>query len=489
MKKLTLVALVVSLMLGLVLAGCGGDGELIPNPDPGSSCLYAYQPKTGVDGKTIFLKGSGSSFKLDGWEHVFYMRLGSELGDHPTVWHLVCSKEPEKTTFMRITFTNGKVFEWYPIMDFSTNGGGNNPGWVIVAPYGWEIDYIDKGNNNDSNSFLMTTSSANVQFNISGYSKGKPNDPDTPPIIPPDEPEFGSLVVYDDLVMEEEYYKEFYQPLYQVNKANASNTLVSFANPTNPEVVLPFGVTGGFLSNGDNGFTYLEIDTEKFESGSIGVALSNKSGGNSINPKYNSSIGYSFDLAIVDDKFVLTFDDNLIKASVTAIVLSTPVFNNVGQINGHTDVTAGGTFTAVDANGEYEITAGEKVYLFIHFAGMTFYDTKNGERIITGWKLVRTEGPFVREYKYDTADVIVELIDEDGNMQFGSLGETFEELVPGFYTVAIIWNGKELASKEVEVVASDVPFVVDFGAILLPAIPGVTGIPDVIKEDWDGVHR
>jgi len=73
---------------------------------------------------------------------------------------------------MQITFTNGKVFTWTPDMGPSVNGGGNNMGWVIYAPIDFAIAYVDKGNNNQSGSFLVTTENGNPQFNISGYSPG-----------------------------------------------------------------------------------------------------------------------------------------------------------------------------------------------------------------------------------------------------------------------------------------------------------------------------
>jgi hypothetical protein len=72
---------------------------------------------------------------------------------------------------MYITFTNGEVFSWSPDdMGPSVNGGGNNMGWIIVAPWNWEIDYVDKGNNNESGSLLKTNESGNPQFNISGFN-------------------------------------------------------------------------------------------------------------------------------------------------------------------------------------------------------------------------------------------------------------------------------------------------------------------------------
>jgi len=134
---------------------------------------FAAMPLTRAVAQTIYLKGSGSDF-TEQWADEFYM--ADDVGDYPNVWHLVYTGNVDDVQEMQITFTNGEVFNWTPDMGFSTNGGGNNPGWVIVAPYDWEIKYVNSGNNNESPSFLVTDDTSNVNFNISGFKKGAPND-------------------------------------------------------------------------------------------------------------------------------------------------------------------------------------------------------------------------------------------------------------------------------------------------------------------------
>ncbi|MCL2335949.1 MAG: hypothetical protein FWC60_00835 [Firmicutes bacterium] len=126
-------------------------------------------------GQTAYLKGSGVDF-TETWNNVFYVP-DKKVGDNPNIWHLVYSgKDISKVSSMQVTFANGYVFKWVPGQGFSTNGGGNNPGWVIVAPYDWTIAYIDKGNNNASGSFLVTNESGNgISFNISGFHQGGPD--------------------------------------------------------------------------------------------------------------------------------------------------------------------------------------------------------------------------------------------------------------------------------------------------------------------------
>jgi len=138
--------------------------------------FFAAMPTANAtEERTIYLKGSGSDFNKSGWTNVFYVGGAESAGD-PSVWHLVYSGNyVNAITEMQITFTNDEVFNWIPDMDFSTNSGGNNPGWVIIAPYDWEIAYVNSGNNNESYSFLVTTESGNINFNISGYHKGSPD--------------------------------------------------------------------------------------------------------------------------------------------------------------------------------------------------------------------------------------------------------------------------------------------------------------------------
>ena len=139
------------------------------------SC-FATLPMTSAATQTIYLKGSGSSFDADEWQDTF--KAAENLGQYPNVWHLVYTgNNLNAITKMQITFTNGEVFYWEPDMGFSTNGGGNNPGWIIVAPYDWKIAYVDSGNNNESGSFVVTSESGNLNFNISGKIIGKPDDP------------------------------------------------------------------------------------------------------------------------------------------------------------------------------------------------------------------------------------------------------------------------------------------------------------------------
>ncbi|MCL2472869.1 MAG: prealbumin-like fold domain-containing protein [Treponema sp.] len=186
MKRVILGLASVVLVLGLILAGCTAP----TNPSDDLSRAAGNNGNNANSGngngnkgasadQTIYLKGSGSQFAWENWKNVFFVD-GATMANQG--WHLVYSgKNFNAITSMQITFTNGVVFNWTPDMGPSVNGGDNNMGWVIYAPDDYVIAYVNKGNNNESGSFLTTTESGNLNFNISGYKPGSgtPENPDT----------------------------------------------------------------------------------------------------------------------------------------------------------------------------------------------------------------------------------------------------------------------------------------------------------------------
>lgn len=127
--------------------------------------------------QNIYLKGTGSDFK-DTWKNTF--KVTDEVGEYPNVWHLVYPNGNIKNVkSMQLDFGENGLWNWTPDMGFSTNNGGNNQGWVVIAPYDWKLYYVDKGNNNTSNSFVVTSDSE-VNFNVSGFHRGSPDDPEDP---------------------------------------------------------------------------------------------------------------------------------------------------------------------------------------------------------------------------------------------------------------------------------------------------------------------
>ncbi|MCL2488552.1 MAG: hypothetical protein FWE80_07705, partial [Oscillospiraceae bacterium] len=163
--------------------------------------------------QTIYLKGSGKEFSWSGWQNIFYTG-GASAADakaHLNGWHLVYTgKAFNSVTGMQVTFTNGNVFSWTPAMGPSVNGGGNNPGWILYAPADWTIAYIDKGNNNESGSFLKTVESGNLNFNISGFNKG----------TPPPEPHICKINLHGVLAKAKDFCVTYPEPTWTVDSWN-----------------------------------------------------------------------------------------------------------------------------------------------------------------------------------------------------------------------------------------------------------------------------
>jgi len=161
-------------------------GYVLPKSEPATASLKAT---SAFAAQTILLKADSVGALKDTWNNIFdaedlFPGVVYEKGSTPNVWHLVYTgnlKDVDKNnpiTNMQVTFTNGRVFNWVPDMGFSTNPGGKNPGWVIVAPYDWAIAY-DISGKLDKGSFLITTENGNKNFNVSGFSKGEaPADDD-----------------------------------------------------------------------------------------------------------------------------------------------------------------------------------------------------------------------------------------------------------------------------------------------------------------------
>ena len=160
---------------------------------PAAAAKPAKNDKTAVSSEsTITLKGkqSGTEFEYDKecwstWKNVIFLggANGNSTDEEVSAWHLVYTDKKgvnNDLKSMKLTFDNGEVYEWSWNVGLSTNGSGNNPGWMVVAPasYG-KIDV--------AKSFIVTTSSKNVQFNISGYYEAgsKPAEPDEP--VEPDD--------------------------------------------------------------------------------------------------------------------------------------------------------------------------------------------------------------------------------------------------------------------------------------------------------------
>ena len=339
--------------------------------------IFAFTLVVNAASQTIYLKGSGSNFNGSNWNNVF--KMTTEVGSDPSVWHLVYTGDNVGLiTGMQLTFTNGEVFTWTPSMGFSTNQGGNNPGWVIVAPYDWQIAYVNSGNNNVSGSYVTTNEAGNINFNISGYHKGTPGE------------RFGSLQVAVDAKLT--YDKVTYQPIWQkvvlptwqkelqpvwqktvlpiwqkeiqpvwqktlqpvwqkeirpvyvpryakevsehkgtlVTRLDYNNNTAS-AKPTN----------GGTFGNG---MTWLKVDLKNMPSTGYTYPIADSSynaNGKKTPSEYNNPIGYSYTVKQEGNNLVISFNDQLISASISAKVYSAAPDKH--DPSGHKTISAGGS--------------------------------------------------------------------------------------------------------------------------------------------------
>ena len=410
MKKLTLVALVVSLMLGLVLTGCGGGFDpsssgLPVEPDlSGSSTMLRPVGEVPVPtgNQTIYLKGSGNNFDGAGWTNTF--KVADDLGQYPSVWHIVYTGNTfADVTYIQITFKNGKGFYWLPSMGPSVNNGGNNRGWVIYAPYDWEIAYVNKGNNNESDSFLKTNDSGNVNFNISGYSKGKPNDTTVETkgsleVTIKDD----ALIPYVEITRQKTFARDawntyernvwdiyerdvwdvlqgttqdFYVPIFKREITNCNTaTLVSL----------------GSNSIGSTGQTWVEFYAEAAEAGlTFEIADSSPS---------NRGTGYFYNVKVVGDKLYITFD-NIFKADIGVWAAGSPIFKQ-GHPNGKEGNSAVKTINDSSYTFVLDATADANgiIYLYVHIAGGIQWVSK--DYYFAGWEFdhnVKTDPVFLRK--------------------------------------------------------------------------------------------
>ena len=503
MKKVTIGALVFLLMAGLILMGCGEDGNLLPGIDVpegnegdvivlpsvpkddlssissitleeinemiekgetpnGSPFIIAQMPDVepeNCEGKLIYLKGKGkdTGFNVDGWQNIYVMPGYYKEGSSPNVWHLVYSADLDGVEYMQVTFVNGEVFRWVPGiegMDLSVNGGGNNQGWVLVAPWDWSIAYIDQGNNkNISESYVIATNDG--QFNISGFSKGSEDGGGkivVPPVTPPPpDTEFGWLDTTGDLMLMEEYMKEYYTPVYKTKTAgNNEKTLTNrgsiFENQINMIEISKAELEAGFM---------FEVAVSANNSGKdpgTGIWATATFEGVEFKPLEEHADAFIAD-SFKSDYSLILFSSNPKTDKI-----------NINPINKHGN-------KVYDQRKDKDA---EVIYLLFHNAGGLTYTVYTD--VVDYWVFDYEEGPFTREYTGDI-EAIVTITNEAGEVfEFG------EDLVPGEYLITISWNGIDLITKTVEVVAGETTYF-DFSDPLVSLIVTVLGDPVKIYNE------
>ncbi|MDR2866471.1 MAG: prealbumin-like fold domain-containing protein [Methanomassiliicoccaceae archaeon] len=251
-------------------------------------------------------------------------------------------------------------------------------------------------------------------------------------------PAFGSLEVTAEI--EQWRWVNKYEPIYETQ---SYDTLVSWVGVGKNAAVLPAGFEGKFMTNG---FTFFKVDLAALAAAGedgvdIGIAQSNKSGGNTPNESWNTKIGKAYNLKFVDGQFIVTVDD-FISIEFGAFVSDSEISGNPVKHDNKS------VYSVNDANGDG----------FVYF----FFHVKAASMIIKqiGWELVDT----YLDPDCPAFDGVLSMVvtDADGNEVYsGPLG-LVENLMAGEYNVAVFADGKELDSKVVTVVAlENTP--VDFG--------------------------
>ena len=523
-KKIISAVLVFMMVLGIPsLAFADGadevnDEELTEHQDNASA-----EAAQADDEQTIYLKGEGNNnSSFSNWLNVFYVG-GSEDIDPGNVstWHLVYSSNNFGAIIsMQLTFTNGEVFYWAPSDGPSLNPGGNNPGWIIVAPAGWEIAYVQGGNNaNVSGSFLVTSEGGNPQFNISGYSKGVPL------------PQTGALdfsgPFYEDYTLitlqkayqltfqpyRQKFMQVLFRPTFKRETSSVSGTLVTrLEYDNNTAAAKP--INGGTFKNGH---TYVEVNVcdAKGENG-VDYQIADSSfnaNGKKTPAEYNRPIEYYYNVKIDDGKITVSFDDNLISANVGAYaVASLDVASSGNNGNGNNGNNGNGNGNNGNGNGnngngnakgnssstttvqdpdkafpgnapshkknsvtiDMPANAGKTIYLYVHIDGISWYSS---DYKFVGWEeykvmqladlFVKTE--FVSCKELDeikiceqtltrelVGDFKVTVLNSSGDIVYYGDPALVEDLEPGTYTYIVDFDNEGVSYKDLIIGEADV---------------------------------
>ncbi|MDR0782850.1 MAG: hypothetical protein LBE83_03720 [Propionibacteriaceae bacterium] len=442
---------------------------------------------TAADGDTqvIDLKGTGSSFN-ESWNNTFAVG-GAENASNPSMWHLVYTgNNPADVTEMQLTFADGTVFDWTPALGFSTNNGGNNPGWVILAPAGWEI----------ASGFLITKDLTQVNFNISGFNKGVP-----------DKPVNGALTFEFDItaqhkeVTTQEVRQKTIQPIwqttiqryerpvfYQPKTTYNNNTLVTRLDySSNLASAVP---TNGVTLN--NGHTVVAVNIAAAsapEGVSVEIADSSfNANGKKTPAEYNSPIGYSYNVQIANGQVTISFDDSLVSASVG---VEASAYNKECKNKNDTNCV-GANAPAHFANSvtvDLPKGASDIVYLYVHIESISWLpggpDFWKFDRWVVDPNLTVVTEAWVRNEIVDdqllrtkvtekmindgpyTGDLLLEVSGPMGVVYSGA-PKDLTDLAPGSYIATLSSPDDAFVAIPVTVtVESGKTTVVDFGSIVV----------------------
>ena len=378
--------------------------------------------------QTIYLKGSGSNFNKAGWQNVFYLGDAAEAED-PSVWHLVYTgNNVGAIQSMQLEFTNGEVFEWEPAMGFSRNAGGNNPGWVVVAPYDWELAYVNKGNNNASGCFVVTAEfTNNPQFNISGYHKGTAD-----PVIN------GSLKVKARSILKTEIEK--WNELWQGSKTPYKYVSQSYGSVTATNADYKDSLTFDKKNNpqginvvpNSNHFTYAKLDAAALVEGvELAMVVGNKV--DQVGTASVKAVGGKLEISI----------DDVYASKCGAVAYATLPEPKNGNIHSQKDFAHNNVLSI-------PLPASQTVYLYMHCDVQFDLTDKADPRYADGYIWVATDPVKVGE-EFVGTKIKTTRLDLDVEVTVLKNGELVESFVlnnsskvlanlpAGEYTVHALW--------------------------------------------------
>jgi len=363
-------------------------------------------PGNGHDPTHVVLdKWASTDTKIENFTNKFLVGVTDPSVGSVAYWHFVDSShsqsDPHVSAMTVIFNTNGipagaddqVTFTWDPSMGFSRNPGGNNPGWVVVTPLGWTL--VDAW-------ITPLDDPSNYVFTWSGYLA-----------IQRTSLGMGSLsvtvdgqVTYDDATYQPVWQKT-YQPVWQKSYQPVwQKTYQPFERPTfakkvysggNDTLVSRLSYSGNTAAatptNGGtfkNGHTYVSLDLNAASSWTFPIADSSSNSNDKKTPdQYNQPVGYEYNVNIVGNQVVISFDDREISASVGAYVSCPPLTVGKNGKVGDVESSFPGNAPKHTSNGATaDIPAAcqgsDTLYLYTHIEGgsLKWYAA---DYTFTGW--------------------------------------------------------------------------------------------------------
>ena len=468
----------------------------------GVSPAHAEIPVQTIPLKALDVQNSCTgSFNTSGWSPIYYVDAADSLNSaNVSYWHLEFTNKTADVVSMALDFSDGTTFTWTGgVNAFTTNGGGNNPGWVIGAPAGVTI----------TSGSLVTSDMTNPQFNVSGFKCGQQ--------LPGSMSFAAKAVTSHTLTTTTNVYQKTIQPVMQETQTttyqptfkrtapkSVNDTLVSRLQYSD-DTAKAVPTNGGTFKNGH---TYVSIPAADGTSVTVPIADSSfNANGKKTPDQYNTPIGYSYTATVSGNNLVISFDNALISVSVGAYVVGADaVAKNNGNGNGnnknagataivdrfpgnapsHQKLTTGQTLVvplpaAPDENGNYDV--------YLHIESLSWY---SGPYEFAGWQTMSVESTTQQVDTKTTVNKVDSSTTEEqvvepftGGLTVvvtrpGSTARVFSGtpddtvpavLTPGVYTVTL-YNGEAipanmLAQQDVTVTPGANTFV-DFGTITIP---------------------